>query len=40
MAITRVVDRKIIEDETYWNVLGLYNQLGFKLLPPQTKSES
>ena len=35
MAITRIADGKIIEDETYWNVLGLYQQLGFTLNPPQ-----
>jgi steroid delta-isomerase-like uncharacterized protein len=40
MAITRVVDGKIIEDETYWNVLGLYNQLGFTLLPPKVEGKS
>jgi steroid delta-isomerase-like uncharacterized protein len=38
MAITRVKDGKIIEDETYWNVLGFYNQLGFKLQPPKSES--
>ena len=35
MAITRVVDGKIVEDETFWNVLGFYQQLGFTLTPPQ-----
>ena len=40
MAITRVEDGKIIEDETYWNVWGLYNQLGFTLLPPKAGDES
>ena len=40
MAITRIKDGKIIEDETYWNVWDFYNQLGFKLLPPEKKSES
>ena len=34
MAITRIADGKIIEDETYWNVLSLYQQLGFSLSPP------
>ena len=34
IAITRIVDGKIIEDETYWNVLGFYQQLGFTLSPP------
>ena len=37
MAITRIVDGKIIEDDTYWNVLGFYQQLGFKLSPPNIK---
>ena len=37
MAITRIQDGKIIEDETYWNVLGFYQQLGFKLTPPNTE---
>ena len=35
MAITRIKDGKIIDDETYWNVLSLYQQLGFTLNPPQ-----
>lgn len=35
MAITRVVDGKIVEDETFWNVLDFYQQLGFTLTPPQ-----
>ena len=35
MGITRVKDGKIIEDETYWNVLGFYQQLGFTLRPPK-----
>lgn len=39
MAITRIKDGKIIEDETYWNVWDFYNQLGFKLLPPQAEGE-
>jgi steroid delta-isomerase-like uncharacterized protein len=37
MAITRVIDGKIIEDETYWNVFGFYQQLGFTLLPPEVE---
>jgi steroid delta-isomerase-like uncharacterized protein len=37
MAITRVADGKIIEDQTFWNVLGLYQQLGFTLVPPQAE---
>ncbi len=37
MAITRIADEKIIEDETYWNVLGFYHQLGFTLTPPKVE---
>ena len=37
IAITRIADGKIIEDETYWNVLGFYQQLGFTLTPPQVE---
>ena len=37
MAITRIADGKIIEDETYWNVLGFYHQLGFTLTPPKVE---
>ena len=40
MAITRIKDGKIIEDETYWNVWDFYNQLGFRLLPPEREGES
>lgn len=35
LAITRVANGKIVEDETFWNVLGFYQQLGFTLTPPQ-----
>ncbi len=35
MAMTRVADGKIVEDETFWNVLDFYQQLGFTLTPPQ-----
>jgi len=35
LAITRIADGKIAEDETFWNVLDLYQQLGFTLIPPQ-----
>jgi len=34
LAITKIVNGKIIKDETFWNVLGLYQQLGFTLAPP------
>ena len=39
MAITRIADGKIIEDETYWNVLGFYQQLGFTLSPPKVEND-
>jgi len=39
LAITRVANGKIVEDETFWNVLGFYQQLGFTLIPPQEQSE-
>ncbi|GBD88361.1 SnoaL-like polyketide cyclase [bacterium BMS3Abin03] len=39
MAITRIADGKIIEDETYWNVLGFFQQLGYTLTPPKAKIE-
>ena len=35
LAITRVANGKIVEDETFWNVLDLYQQLGFTLVPPK-----
>lgn len=38
LAITRVVNGKIVEDETFWNVLDLYQQLGFSLIPPRQES--
>jgi len=34
LAITRVANGKIVEDETFWNVLDFYQQLGFTLTPP------
>lgn len=39
LAITRVVNGKIVEDDTFWNVLDFYQQLGFTLTPPQEQSE-
>ena len=39
MGITRIVDGKIIEDETYWNVLGFFQQLGFTLTPPEVETK-
>lgn len=35
IGITRVKNEKILEDQTFWNVLDLYQQLGFTLTPPQ-----
>lgn len=39
LAITHIVDGKIVADETFWDVLGFYQQLGFTLVPPQEQSE-
>ncbi len=39
LAITSVVDGKIVEDETFWNVLDFYQQLGFTLTPPQQQEQ-
>lgn len=35
LAVTRVINGKIVEDETFWNVLEFYQQLGFTLTPPE-----
>ena len=35
LAVTQVVNGKIVMDETFWNVLGFYQQLGFTLTPPE-----
>lgn len=35
LAATRVADGMIVADETYWNVLDFYQQIGFTLTPPQ-----
>jgi steroid delta-isomerase-like uncharacterized protein len=39
MAITKIKDGKIIEDETYWNVWNFYKQLGFTLTPPKAETD-
>ncbi len=39
LAITRIVDGKIVEDETFWNVLEFYQQLGFTLAPPEGSTQ-
>jgi len=38
-AISRVRDGKIYEEHKYWNVLEFYEQLGFKIFPPESKDE-
>ena len=35
LAVTQVVDGKVVKDETFWNVLEFYQQLGFTLVPPE-----
>ncbi len=35
LAVSRVVGGNIVRDETFWNVLDFYQQLGFTLVPPQ-----
>ena len=35
-AVSKVRDGKIYEEETFWNILELYQQLGFQILPPQS----
>ncbi|MBT8387389.1 MAG: ester cyclase [Ignavibacteria bacterium] len=37
MAMTRLLDGKIIEDETFWNALSFYQQLGFTLSQPNVE---
>jgi steroid delta-isomerase-like uncharacterized protein len=37
VAIDRIVDGTIAEEWVYWNVLALYRQLGFTLVPPEPK---
>ena len=34
LAVTQVVNGMIVKDETFWNVLAFYQQLGFTLAPP------
>jgi len=33
-AVSRVRNGKIYEEQTFWNVLEMYQQLGFQLIPP------
>jgi steroid delta-isomerase-like uncharacterized protein len=39
LAVTRIANGKIAGDETFWNVLDLYQQLGFTLIPPHEKNK-
>jgi steroid delta-isomerase-like uncharacterized protein len=36
-AVSKVRNGKIYEDQTFWNVLEMYQQLGFQLIPPVTE---
>ena len=36
-AVSKVRNGKIYEDQTFWNVLEMYQQLGFQLIPPATE---
>lgn len=40
LAITRVVNGKVVNDETFWNVLDMMQQLGFTLTPPQPPEQA
>jgi len=33
-AVSKVKNGKIYEEQTFWNVLEMYQQLGFQLIPP------
>jgi len=35
LAVSKIVDGKLVRDETFWNVLDFYQQLGFTLTPPE-----
>jgi steroid delta-isomerase-like uncharacterized protein len=35
VAVSRIEDGKIIEDNLYYNLLSVYRQLGFSLVPPR-----
>lgn len=35
LAVSQIIDGKIVKDETFWNVLEFYQQLGFTLTPPE-----
>lgn len=34
-AVSKVKNGKIYEEQTFWNVLDMYKQLGFQVVPPQ-----
>ena len=38
LAITQIANGKVIKDETFWNVLDFYQQLGFTLVPPESNA--
>jgi len=37
IAVSRVVDGKIIEDKAFFNTLAMMEQLGFTIVPPENK---
>ncbi len=39
IAVSHIVDGKIKEDVAYFDMLNFMQQLGFKLIPPQTQEE-
>ena len=36
-AVSKVKNGKIYEEQTFWNVLEFYQQLGFQVIPPATE---
>lgn len=38
-AVSKVKNGKVYEEETFWNVLEMYQQLGFTLTPPVVSEE-
>ena len=32
-----IIERKIYAEQTFWNVLEFYQQLGFQVIPPATE---
>lgn len=39
IAVSKVKNGKIYEEETFWNVFEMYKQLGFTLLPPKAEND-